>query len=241
MNRRRFLAGGTAVLSTLTGATLSTPRRWTTESDRLRIGLSAVVPEPYRADERATVTAQLRSRLEPRTSISVDRQPAETALLRGVATDRYDVVELGAVAGRMAVEAGVATPLVQPQLAGSWTYEGQLHRIESTADELTDSPRLAGESPLSTPTHAAVDVLRAGSSVDPDVRWHTAADATVGSNRFALLASDEFAAPTKTTVDRSYRLPVPALYARRRLRDTETLRDLCDSVTGGPNWFGAVR
>jgi|GEM_PF-2051852 hypothetical protein len=208
---------------------------------RLQIGLSAVVPEPFRASERARVTTQLRSRLEPRTSISIDRQLAETALLRGVATDRYDMVELGAVAGRMAVEAGVATPLVQPQLAGSWTYEGQLHRIESTADEPTDSPRLAGGSPLSTPTHAAVDALRAASSVDPEVRWHTAREIALGSDRFTFLASDEFTGPTETTVDRNYRLPVPALYARRRLGETEMLRGLCSSVAGGQNWFGTVR
>lgn len=240
MNRRQFL-GGIAVLGGLASSALSTESSWDTDSQSFRVGLATVVPAQFRADDRSDVTAQLRGRLPSTIELSVHRADEES-LLRGLAGQQYDVVELGAVAGTMAVETGLATPLVQPQLAGGWQYEGQL-LVDDQRNQPTGPKVIFGDTPLSTSTHAALAALRDRTDTVPRVCWHRSptkspphADSPVDIG----VVSDEFRSPPEASVDCSYPIPVPALYMRRGISNVDEIREWWLSVRGGRTWFGNV-
>lgn len=242
MNRRGFLAGGATALGGLAGTALSTGSPWDATGSSFRVGLSTLVPVQFRADDRCEVTAQLRTRCS-QTELLVDRAD-EWRLLGGLAGEQYDIVELGAVAGQMAVETGLAIPLVQPQLADGWQYEGQLLVGDQDQwNQPTGHEVVVGGSPLSTSTHAALVVLRERMDTVPRVCWHRfpTGSPSVDSPMDVGVASDEFWSPPEASVDCTYPIPVPALYVRTGFSDIDEIRERCLTVRGGRTWFGEVR
>lgn len=240
MNRRRLLAlAGTSVCGL--AAAYGTRGTWVPFGGRLRVGLAPVVPGAYRSADRETVAGQLDDRLPPLVGPTVERAPSEWHLLVGLADGEYDVVELGAVTGAVALDAGLAGPLVQPTLAGGREYEGSLlAATEDAPDSRPEGQRVAVGGPLATPAHAALARDADGDvrALPSQVRWHERSPSdALGEDSVAFVASDEFHAPPDATVHRSYPIPVPALYARVGVGNVDRLRRRFAGIEGGQNWF----
>jgi hypothetical protein len=240
MNRRQLLAVAGASAGGLVTAA-ATSGLWLPFGGRLRLGLAPVVPPEYRASDRERVVEQLAERLPPMVDPAVERAATEWELVRGLTNDRYDVVELGAVAGTAALEAGLVEPLVQPMLDGAWEYEGRLlAATEGVPDLLPDDRWVAVGDPLATPTHAALGRDSDGVTAPPTrVQWHESPPrAALSDDAVALAASDEFHAPPDATVQLSYPMPTPALYVRSDVGDLNRLRKRFVRIEGGAAWYG---
>lgn len=242
MNRRQLLAASGVGVGGLATAVV-TRDVWLPFDGTLRLGLAPVVPADYRAADRETVAAQLEGRLPLLVNPAIERAASEWHLLRGLADDRYDVVELGAVAATAALETGLVEPLVQPTLDGAFEYEGRL-LADDVSGRLPDDRWVAVGDPLATPTHAALARDSTGDATSPPtrVRWHESPPwGALDDDAVALAAGDEFHAPPEATVQLSYSMPAPALYVRTGVGDLPRLRERFAAVEGGRTWYSAVR
>lgn len=241
MNRRRLLAVAGTGVGGLAATAFGTRGVWRPFGGRLRVGLAPVVPAEYRAADREAVTVQLQDRLPRLVGLAVERATNEWSLLRGLADGTYHVVELGAVAGALAFDAGLAEPLVQPTLDGGQEYDGHLlAAADALPDGLPDDRWVAVGDPLATPTHAAL-LRDSTGNVATRIRWHEEPPPDALGEGAALAASDEFHAPSDATIHRSYPMPVPALYLRAGVGDPDRLRRRFASIEGGPAWFLDMR
>lgn len=241
MRRRQLLAAtGIGVGGSVT-TTLVVDGGTVPSADTVRLGLAPTVPASVRSDDRATVAARLGDELPVLTSHGISRAASEWALLRGLTDADFDVVELGSVAGTVALEAGLVEPLLQPTLAGAWEYEGEL--LAADAGRCQSVPRVAVGGPLATSTHAALAQHDTdGMPARTSVRWHVSPPAAaLDDDGITFAASDEFHASPDRSVHRSYPLPVPGLYARADLEDIDELRGQFSAVTGGDQWYGEVK
>jgi hypothetical protein len=241
MNRRQLLAVAGASAGGLVTAA-ATSEMWLPFGGTLRLGLAPVVPADDRAADRERVLAQLDTTLPLLVEPAVERAASEWELIRGLAHHRYDVVELGAVAGTAALEAGLVEPLVQPMLDGALEYEGRLlAATEDVPDLLPDDRWVAVGDPLATPTHAALARDSDDSVRTPPtrIRWHESPPwAALTDEAVALAASDEFHGPPDATVQLSYPMPTPALYVRSDVDDLNRLRKRFVRIEGGAAWYG---
>lgn len=245
MNRRRLLALAGTSVGGLGATAVATSDVWEHFGGRLRVGLAPVVPADYRDAARRTVIDQLEDALPVLMNLHVERADSEYGLLRGLADGDYDVVELGAVAGTVALEAGLVDPLVWPSLGGTGhglTYD--LRIVTGNQDELDGLPEdhwIAVGDPLSTPAHAAIARI-GGDGRTPRVRWHTAPPwEALDNERVALAATDEFHAPSSLSVHRSDPVPVPALYVRRGARNRSRLRAQFGALAGNSAWYETAK
>jgi len=206
----------------------------------VRLGLAPIVPPSVRSDDRATVATQLGEERSVFTSLRVNRAASEWALLRGLSNANFDIVELGAVAGTVALETGLAKPLLQPTLAGKWEYEGKLLADDGKSQP---APRVAVGEPLATPSHAALAQYgEKGIPVQPSIQWHVSQPtAALDSDAVTFAASDEFYTLSEPSVYCSYSLPVPGLYIRVGTRNIGAIQEHFTTATGGDQWYGDVR
>lgn len=242
MNRRRLLAVAGTGVGGLAATAFGTRGVWRPYGGRLQVGLAPVVPAEYRAADREAVTEQLHDRLPRLVGLAVERARNEWSLIRGLANGTYHVVELGAAAGALALDAGLAEPLVQPTLGGGQEYDGYLlASADPLPDGRPDDRWVAVGDPLATPTHAALASDSIGNVAVTRIRWHEEPPPDALGEDAALAASDEFHAPSDATVYSSYPMPVPALYLRGGVGDPDRLRRRFASIEGGPAWFLDMR
>ena len=241
MNRRHFLTGAAAIGGVAGVIHVANPL-YDRRNRRLRIALSSVVPNHLRANDLSALQDHLRQQLSPRTKVSIEQVPSDWRRVNGLSDGTYDVVELGAIAGTVVTEADAAIPLVQPQLAGGWEYDGQLLVDNAFCSQPTETPWLAVKTPLSTATQGALAAMSTSTTPPLRTRWHNQSPAAALSNeKIQFAASNTFDSPSDATVDRSYPLPVPSLYIRHSHPEITELRSPFLSAEGGHMWYSDIR